>query len=48
MEGALLSENHQQFSKKVKIMTSLVAFFEMLPKLSGVSDQEAATKIVRI
>lgn len=48
MGGALLSENHQRFSKKVEIMTSSVAFFEMLPKLSGVSGQEAASKIVRI
>lgn len=43
--GQVLSENHQQFGKKVKNTTALVAFFEILPKPSGVLGQEATSKL---
>lgn len=38
--GKVLDENHQQFGKKVKIITSLVALLEMLPKPRAGSGQE--------
>lgn len=40
-----MNENHQQFGKKVKITTSLVALFGMLPKPRGGSGQESAAKL---
>lgn len=43
--GRILNENHQQFGKKVKIITSLVALFKMLPKPRGGSGQESAAKL---
>lgn len=33
--GRALNKKHQQFGKKVKIFTSLIALFEMLPNPRG-------------
>lgn len=43
--GRALNKKHQQFGKKVKIITSLIALFEMLPNPRGGSGQESAAKM---